>query len=52
MVVERNIYYYPQRVIHKYHVRISKKNKLVFFRSCATLEEARREKDIFFASVE
>ena len=47
MVVEKNIYFEAKKIIHPYHVRISRKNKLVFFRCCATLEEAQRCRNQF-----
>jgi len=51
MLVDRNIYYYPDRLIHQYHVRIIIK-KQRFFRSCASLDEARSERDKIIASVD
>jgi hypothetical protein len=42
-----NIYYLPERMIHKYHVRINRHNKQVFFRSCLTLEDAIAARDGF-----
>jgi len=51
MLIERNIYYQPKKLIHPYHVRIII-NKQRFFCCCATIDEARRERDKIIASVE
>lgn len=51
MLVQKNIYFYPEKLIHQYHVRIII-NKQRFFRCCASLDDARRERDKIIASVD
>lgn len=51
MLVDRNIYYLPEKLIHPYHVRIIIKGHR-FFCCCATLEEARIQRDKIIASVD
>lgn len=51
MLVERNIYHYPERLIHPYHLRISIK-KQRFFGCYTTLDEARSERRKIITSID
>lgn len=49
--IEKNIYYEQGRLLHPYQVRITRNSKQIFFRSCATIEDARREKELFLKTM-
>jgi len=43
--VAKNVYYIPKKILHPFHTRIIRKDKLVFFSCSATLEEAVMRRD-------